>query len=32
MVLLYVVKNPTNISGGGDWLWVKSGKYPTVPH
>ena len=31
-VLLYVVKNPANISDGGDWLWVKSGKYATVPH
>lgn len=29
-VLLYVVKNPANISDGGDWLWVKSGKYATV--
>lgn len=26
-VLLYVVKNPARFSGGGDWLWVKSGKY-----
>jgi hypothetical protein len=26
-VLLYVVKNPANISDGGEWLWVKSGKY-----
>ena len=26
-VLLYVVKNPAKISDGGDWLWVKSGKY-----
>jgi hypothetical protein len=29
-VLLYVVKNPAKISDGGDWLWVKSGKYATV--
>jgi hypothetical protein len=29
-VLLYVVKNPANISDGGDWMWVKSGKYATV--
>jgi hypothetical protein len=26
-VLLYVVKNPAKISDGGEWLWVKSGKY-----
>jgi hypothetical protein len=33
-VLLYVVKNPGKISDGGDWLWVKSGKYAavTAPH
>ena len=30
-VLLYVVKDPSNISAGGDWLWVKTGKYATVP-
>jgi hypothetical protein len=30
-VLLYVVKNPDKISEGGDWMWVKSGKYATVP-
>jgi hypothetical protein len=30
-VLLYVVKDPSNITKGGDWLWVKSGKYTTVP-
>jgi hypothetical protein len=29
-VLLYVVKNPAKISDGGDWLYVKSGKYATV--
>jgi hypothetical protein len=29
-VLLFVVKNPEKLSGGGDWLWVKSGKYATV--
>ncbi len=29
-VLLYVIKNPANISEGGDWLWVKSGKYAKV--
>ncbi len=28
-VLLYVVKNPGNLSDGGDFLWVKSGKYAT---
>ncbi len=26
-VLLHVVKNPANMSEGGDWLWVTSGKY-----
>jgi hypothetical protein len=30
-VLLFVVKNPDRISDGGDWLWVKSGKYATIP-
>jgi hypothetical protein len=30
-VLLFVVKNPAKISDGGDWLWVKSGKYATPP-
>ena len=25
--LLFVVKNPDKLSDGGDWLWVKSGKY-----
>jgi hypothetical protein len=30
-VLLYVVKNPDQPSEGGDWLWVKSGKFSTVP-
>ncbi len=29
-VLLYVVKNPDKLSEGGDWLWVKSGKWATV--
>jgi hypothetical protein len=29
-VLLYVVKNPDKLSDGGDWLWVKSGKYAAV--
>jgi hypothetical protein len=29
-VLLYVVKNPDKISDGGDWMWVKSGKFATV--
>lgn len=28
-VLLYVVKNPDKLSDGGDFLWVKSGKYAT---
>jgi hypothetical protein len=26
-VLLFVVKNTDKLSDGGDWLWVKSGKY-----
>ena len=26
-VLLYVVKNPAKATDGGDYLWVKSGKY-----
>jgi hypothetical protein len=26
-VLLLLVKNPTNISDGTDWLWVKSGRF-----
>jgi hypothetical protein len=30
-VLLFVVKNPDNPSEGGDFLWVKSGKYAAVP-
>jgi hypothetical protein len=30
-VLLYVVKDPARLSDGADWLWVKSGKYATVP-
>jgi hypothetical protein len=30
-VLLYVVKNPDQVSDGGDWLWVKAGKYASVP-
>jgi hypothetical protein len=30
-VLLYVVKDPDNPSAGGDFLWVKSGKYADVP-
>jgi hypothetical protein len=31
-VLLYVMKNPDKGSDGGEWLWVKSGKYATLPH
>jgi len=31
-VLLYVVKDPGDISKGGDWLWVKAGKYATASH
>jgi hypothetical protein len=30
-VLLFVVKDTANLGKGGDWLWVKSGKYATVP-
>jgi len=30
-VLLYVVKNPDKVSDGADWMWVKSGKFATVP-
>ncbi|HUK31876.1 MAG TPA: hypothetical protein VLV89_12235, partial [Candidatus Acidoferrum sp.] len=30
-VLLFVVKNPAKIFDGSDWIWVKSGKYSTVP-
>ena len=29
-VLLFVVKNPQKLSDGGDWLWVKSGKFAKV--
>jgi hypothetical protein len=31
-ILLFVVKDADNPSAGGDFLWVKSGKYATVPH
>jgi hypothetical protein len=31
-VLLYVVKNPSNLGEGGEYLWVKSGKYATIAH
>lgn len=30
-VLLFVIKNPAKIFDGSDWIWVKSGKYSTVP-
>jgi hypothetical protein len=30
-ILLFVVKDADNPSAGGDFLWVKSGKYATVP-
>jgi hypothetical protein len=30
-VLLLVIKNPAKIFDGSDWIWVKSGKYSTVP-
>jgi hypothetical protein len=26
------VKDPGDLSKGGDWLWVKAGKYATAPH
>ena len=29
-VLLFVVKNPNQISDGADFLWVKSGKFATI--
>jgi hypothetical protein len=29
-VLLYVIRNPDKLSDGGEFLWVKSGKYSTV--
>jgi hypothetical protein len=31
-VLLLVIKNPCKISDGAESIWVKSGKYATVPH
>ena len=31
-VLLFVVKNPAHISEGGELLWVKAGKYATIPY
>ncbi len=31
-VLLLMVKNPTHLSEGADWMWVTSGKYATIPH
>jgi hypothetical protein len=30
-VLLFVLKNPGKVSDGADWMWVKSGKFATVP-
>jgi hypothetical protein len=30
-VLLFVVKNPNKVSDGADYIWVKSGKFATVP-
>ena len=30
-ILLFVVKDADNPSAGGDFLWVKSGKYATLP-
>ena len=31
-VLLYVVKDPNDLSAGADWLWANSGKFATPPH
>jgi hypothetical protein len=31
-ILLFVVKDADNPSAGGDFLWVKSGKYATLPN
>jgi hypothetical protein len=31
-VLLYVVKDLSDITKGGDWLWVKAAKYAAVAH
>jgi hypothetical protein len=31
-VLLFVVKDADNPSEGGDFLWVKAGKYAAIPH
>jgi len=30
-VLLFVVKDPANLSAGGGWMWAKSGRYATIP-
>jgi hypothetical protein len=30
-VLLYVVRNPDNLSQGADWIWAKSGKFASAP-
>jgi hypothetical protein len=29
---MYVVKNPEKLSEGGDFYWVKSGKFAAIPH
>ncbi len=31
-VLLYVVKDPNDLSAGADWLWATAGKFATPPH
>jgi hypothetical protein len=31
-VLMYVVKNPEKLSEGGDFFWVKSGKFAAAAH
>jgi hypothetical protein len=31
-VLLYIVKDPSDLSTGADWLWATAGKFATSPH
>jgi hypothetical protein len=31
-VLMYVVKNPEKLAEGGDFFWVKSGKFAVAGH
>jgi len=30
-VLLFVARDPTNLSAGGGWMWAKSGRLATIP-